>query len=114
MPVTRTDHNQTYDGDGNLVHEEQVEVDITAEAVTYDLHAKLRTLLADAAQAITALQAIEAQADVTITSVSTAQTAVRQMQARQRTLARIAQAHIRRTVALTRLAVDAVDDNADT
>lgn len=30
-PITRTDRNQTYDADGNLIAEEVVEVDITAE-----------------------------------------------------------------------------------
>ena len=45
MTITRTDTNQTFDPTGNLVDEEVVETDITAEVVTYDIHAKLRAFL---------------------------------------------------------------------
>lgn len=55
MTITRTDRNQRFDADGNLIAEEIVEVDITAEAVTYNLHAKARQRLAGIASALEAV-----------------------------------------------------------
>jgi len=46
MSMLRTDRNQTFDSQGNLLSEEVVEVDITAEVVEYDLHDKARQALA--------------------------------------------------------------------
>lgn len=43
--ILRTDRNQTFDGQGNLVAEEVVDVDITAPSVRYDLHARARQAL---------------------------------------------------------------------
>lgn len=42
MATTRTDRNQVFDADGNLVAEEVVEVDITAEVNESDLRTKAR------------------------------------------------------------------------
>lgn len=44
MPVIRTDINETWEG-GKLVTTETVEVDVTTEVVTLDLHDKVRTAL---------------------------------------------------------------------
>lgn len=41
MPITRTDTNETYK-DGKLVASETVVVDVTADAVEYDLHTRAR------------------------------------------------------------------------
>lgn len=54
MAITRTDTNQTFDASGNLVAEQVVEVDVTAEVVALDMHAKLRAFLASARDAIAA------------------------------------------------------------
>lgn len=45
MPIFRTDRNQAWDSDGNLVHDEEVQVDVTIPAAHYDLHARLREFL---------------------------------------------------------------------
>lgn len=45
MPVFRTDHNQSFDKDGNLLSEEVVEVDVTKPAVVFDLAVKARNAL---------------------------------------------------------------------
>lgn len=45
MTITRTDHNETW-ADGALVTDDVVEVDVTAEVVTLDLHGKARQALA--------------------------------------------------------------------
>lgn len=42
MTVFQPSHNQTFDRYGNLLSEEIVQVDVTEEAVTYDLHDKVR------------------------------------------------------------------------
>lgn len=42
--ITRTDRNQTFQ-DGQLVSEEVVEVDVTEQVVTLDLHTKARNAL---------------------------------------------------------------------
>lgn len=42
MTVFRTDRNQVFDSQGNLLSEEVVDVDVTEEAITYDLHSKVR------------------------------------------------------------------------
>lgn len=44
MTIYRTDRNQTFQN-GQLVSEEVVQVDITAEATEYDLHQKARAAL---------------------------------------------------------------------
>ncbi len=44
MTITRTDRNQRF-ANGVLVEEEVVEVDVTAEVVTLDIHAKARQAL---------------------------------------------------------------------
>lgn len=62
MTITRTDRNQTFDGQGNVVAEEVVVVDVTAPSVRFDLHDRAR-------QALTANAAFLA-----IASPSTAQT----------------------------------------
>ena len=45
MPVFRTDRNQTFDKDGNLLNEEVVDIDVTEEAVEYDLHEQARAAI---------------------------------------------------------------------
>ena len=48
MPVvTQTNRNQTWDPEGNLVTDEEVIVDVTAEAVEADVLTKINTALAD-------------------------------------------------------------------
>lgn len=44
--ITRRDLVQTFDSDGNVVEELAVDVDVTADVVTYDLHVKARQALA--------------------------------------------------------------------
>ena len=41
MTVTRTDSNQVFDGQGNVISEQIVEVDITAEVVDWELAVRL-------------------------------------------------------------------------
>ena len=43
--ITQTNRHQTFDPQGNLLAEEVVVVDVTAEAVQYDLHARARQAL---------------------------------------------------------------------
>lgn len=43
--ITRTDRNQTFDSQGNLIAEQVVEVDVTEEVITWDLHTKARQAL---------------------------------------------------------------------
>ena len=54
MTITRTNKNQTIAPDGRIISEQIVEVDVTAEAVTLDIHTKLRAFLAAAREAIAA------------------------------------------------------------
>jgi predicted RNA-binding protein len=44
--IVRTDHNQRFDKDGNLLSEDVVEVDITEEVVEYAIHDRLRQTIA--------------------------------------------------------------------
>lgn len=74
MTITRTDTNQTWDSDGNLIHEEVVTVDITVET-------NRATLMTQAVAALTQLQTYIDAAPLNVTSIATAQTAVRQLQA---------------------------------
>ena len=45
MTVLRTDHNQQFDASGALIAEQVVDIDVTAEAVEYDLHTRIRQAL---------------------------------------------------------------------
>lgn len=47
MALTQKNLNQSWDPDGNLVEEEEVEIDVTVPAVHYDLHGQLRRYLDD-------------------------------------------------------------------
>jgi hypothetical protein len=45
MAITQLVRNRTHDINGNLVLDETVEVDVTEQAVTLDLHGKARSAL---------------------------------------------------------------------
>lgn len=69
MPVLRTDHHRRYDAAGNLVADDAVQVDVTAErtqaAIVQSFIAAFDELAADRQAYIAAIQAVnEAKADV--------------------------------------------------
>jgi hypothetical protein len=81
MTITRTDRNQNF-ANGNLVSEQVVQVDVTAEVVTLDLHQKLRDFVtvvtgqiasrsADIDVANTAITAQQTQRDTAIADIAT-------------------------------------------
>lgn len=112
--ITRTDQNQIWDADGSLVSEETVETDVTTDAVTYDLHDKLRKLLVDAAQARAICNAIQARPQASFSNIAGGQAAVRENQSEMKQLSQVTEGLIRRLVAVARLTVGALDDNANT
>lgn len=63
MAITRTDRNQTFDTNGNLIAEKVVEVDISREVVEYSVTDKVRQAIAGN---VTAL----GQLDTAITNVT--------------------------------------------
>lgn len=114
MTITRTDRDETWDANGQLVGVETVERDITVDAVTFDMHNKLRALLSDAAQARQICDTIQAKQPAVVTSVATAQAATRELQQDLARLSKVTEGLVRRLVALARLTVGALDDNANT
>lgn len=58
MTTTRTDHNQTFDADGNLVAEDVVEVDITDETNTEQIVAESNEAVDKLVLVVEALNAI--------------------------------------------------------
>lgn len=78
MAITRTDRNQRFDADGNLISEEVVVVDITAPSIEYDLHAKARqrvagidAALVSAAAAKTAVATVRNSSPATLNAAVT-------------------------------------------
>lgn len=91
MPVTRTDHNQTFGPDGALLAEEVVEVDVTAQVVEVTLHDQARAAMAT-------LQAIIDSPQVTFTTLAQAQTQMRQLQTQVKDEARLLRRLVRLAV----------------
>ena len=67
--ITRTERNQQFDPAGRLLAETVVDVDVTAEAVEYDLHAKARQAL-EANRAFLASTPTNAQALAQVTALT--------------------------------------------
>jgi hypothetical protein len=77
--ITRTDRNQTFDADGNLISEEVVQVDITREVTEWAVADKIRaaidgnvTALGQLDTAVTNLDAIIAGTPTTVAQCNTA------------------------------------------
>lgn len=115
MPAFRNDRHQVYDHKtGDLIVDEPVQTDVTVEVVESDLHDKLRQLLGEAAEARAICDGIQAKDPVTLTNLASAQTAMRDMQRDVVKLSQVTEGLVRRLVAVARLTVGALDDNADT
>jgi hypothetical protein len=95
MTVTRTDHHQTYDADGNLIAEEIVTVDITDEANTEQMVAEQNESVDKLVAVVEALNAIT---DMTNASINANPAAIIKDVARElKTVARVANREARMT-----------------
>lgn len=114
MSVIRTDTDEVFDRDGNVISSTPVQRDVTAVVNGATLEARLREVYQQAKVAHAALQAVRSKAAYTVTSVATAQTAVRDMQADVKYEAAVLQEVLKKIVALGRLAVADLDSTEDT
>lgn len=95
--ITRTDRNQTFDADGNLISEQVVEVDVTAEVNEATLRQQAQDSLDTLRTSIDTLKAISDKTNAEIGPRDTKDVA--------RECRRIA----RQTLALSRLILRALD-----
>lgn len=86
--LRRTDRNQTFDGNGNLIHEEVVEVDVTEETNERTIEDRLRADLA-AVDTITGTALLSVTGSTVAEVRNSAQTAVRDLQRQVKDLARM-------------------------